>query len=208
MASMRFHPFGLFGLLSVLSTLSAAENLKMHTIRGLMTTCGDNVVLRCNVTTDGALDITEFSWKDSKDICNWGQPTNRTDMQCMTATSTNSYNYSLTIYNIQPKHTGAYHCQLHSKQGSRNGKTFVQVHKCVGKSTVRVNSTDGTCIFEDVFPRSGVSWKQGNDDSISHLATTTVTENEKGLFTVVSTMKVKKGSILLQCVYMFTLDAR
>ncbi|KAJ0058385.1 hypothetical protein NL108_013881 [Boleophthalmus pectinirostris] len=193
MASMRFHLFGLFGLLGVLSTLCAVEMLEMHTNPAIVTTCGENVTLRCDVTTNGALDITEFSWKDSKDICNWGQPTSQTDIQCMNKTSTNSYNYSLTIYNIQPEHKGTYHCQLRSKQGSRNGQTIVRVQNCIGNSKVRVTSTNGTCIFEEVFPKPiMVLWKQHYDESVYYWATTTVKENNNGKFTVISTIRLRK----------------
>ncbi|KAJ0000825.1 hypothetical protein NQD34_005845 [Periophthalmus magnuspinnatus] len=197
MASLRFPFFASLGLLGLLSTLSAVGGLELLTIPKILTTCGENVTLRCDVTTDSALEITELSWKLSKDICTWGQSSKVAGIECMNASSTNSYNYSLTIYNVQPKHKGTYHCQLRSKQGSANGQTIVRVQKCVSNSTANVTSTNGTCIFNDVYPKpEKISWKQGNDDSIGNSATTKITENADGKFTAISTIKLRKNPSL------------
>ncbi|KAJ0058384.1 hypothetical protein NL108_013882 [Boleophthalmus pectinirostris] len=197
MASMRFQLLGLFGIVGLLSTLSAAAVLEVRTIPKILATCGENVTLTCDAITDGPTEITEFTWKDNKDICSWGTPSNLTDIQCMNTTATNftSYNYSLTIYNIQPKHKATYHCQVRQKSGPvRNGQTIVRVQKCVGNSTTGVTSTNGTCRFQDVFPKPDkVNWTQGGDD-LNSLSSTQVTQNSDGLsFTVVSTIKLRKN---------------
>ncbi|XP_072298624.1 uncharacterized protein [Eucyclogobius newberryi] len=194
MASMTFQLFGLLGIMCLLSTLSIAGGLEMYTIPKILATCGENVTLKCDITTDSALDIKEFNWKEKKDICDWGVEKNRTDMACANMTSKNSYNYTLSIFNIQPKHKGTYHCKLRSKEGVKNGQTIVRVQKCVGQTSVSVSSTEGTCVFENIFPKPvKVMWKQGYE-SILDLSTN-VTENTDGLFTAVSTVRLRKDPL-------------
>uniref|UniRef100_A0AAV2KL25 Ig-like domain-containing protein n=1 Tax=Knipowitschia caucasica TaxID=637954 RepID=A0AAV2KL25_KNICA len=193
MACMRFQHFGLLGILW-LPVFCIVGGLEMYTVDKVLATCGDNVTLPCNITTEVALDIKEFKWMEKNDICHWGVEKNLTSMQCANVTSQNSYDFPLTIFNIQPEHKGTYHCKLRSKEGTKNGQTIVRVQKCVGDALVNVSSAEGTCLFEGVYPKpTVVLWKQGHDESVQHWSKTDVKENADGFFTAVSTIKLRNG---------------
>ncbi|KAJ0058397.1 hypothetical protein NL108_013883 [Boleophthalmus pectinirostris] len=196
MASVRIQ-CGLFGILCLLSTLSKADAMEMYTVPKVLAQCGWNLTLNCDITAKGALDIKRFLWMEKKEICEYTQKIqNGTDFECRRLSYTypagKIYNYSLTIFNIQPKHKGTYHCKLGSKEGTMNGKTILRVQNCAGNSSTSVSTTVGSCTFKDVYPEPIIFWNQGYDN-LTHLAETTVTLNETtGLYTAVSTLKLKK----------------
>lgn len=162
----------------------------MHTVPKYLATCGENVNLFCNVTTEDELSIKRFYWMQAKDICDWDTSTNQSDVNCTSVINTDPrvYTFLLTIFNVQPKHKGTYHCKLHSKDGMKNDKTILRVHKCYGSPNKQVTDTELSVRFPDVFPRPRVVWSRGNDN-LTLEATTTITENAEGTFTVLSSIK-------------------
>lgn len=183
-------------MLWLLSALSITGGLEMYTIPKYLATCGENLTLKCDVVAEEDLDIKRFYWMEKKDICDWEEKINETDFECESVTNKTTpriYNFSLTIYNVQPKHKGTYHCKLRAKEGVRNDKTILRVQKCVGNSTASKANGEATCTFKDVFPRPSVVWNRGLEN-LTHLAKTEVTENAEGLFTAVSTIKLEGPS--------------
>lgn len=192
MASVRIQHglFVLLGMLWLRSALSKPDGVELDLVPKYLASCGENLTLECKVKANEELEIKRFYWMEKKDICEWMKDTNETGMECESEVSQGSvkiYNFSLTIFDIQPKHKGTYHCKLQYKGGAENGKTVLRVQKCVGSAT-----TDGaSCTFNNVFPKPTVEWIRGTEN-LTHLATTDVTENAEGYFTVVSTIKVVK----------------
>ncbi|KAJ0000826.1 hypothetical protein NQD34_005846 [Periophthalmus magnuspinnatus] len=195
MASARIQR-GVFGIFCLLSTLSIADAMEMHTIPKILTQCGRNLTLNCDVTAKSDLNIKKFYWMEKKDICEYTEENQTSsDFECKGLSYTNPagriYNYSLTIINIQPKHKGTYHCKLRSNEGVLNDKTIVRVQNCVGNSSNDVSTTERSCTFKDVYPEPIIHWNLGHEN-LTHLAVTKVTENADGLFTAVSTLTLKK----------------
>lgn len=198
MASIRIQHglFGLLGMLWLLSALSITGGLEMVTKFKYLATCGENLTLECKVESNDDLDIKRFYWMEKKDICDWGEKVNDTEFECESISNKSTlwvYNFSLTILNVQPKHKGTYHCKLRAKEGVKNDKTILRVQKCVGNSESGVTSEEAKCTFEDVFPEPRVEWTLGTEN-LTHLAKTTMTENTKGLLTVVSTIKLQTSN--------------
>ncbi|CAL1588955.1 unnamed protein product [Knipowitschia caucasica] len=200
MASVRTDSgfFVIFCLLSTLSTadLSGSFEMEMYTIPKILATCGQNLTLECDIAAEKDIEIKTFFWMEKQEICFY-ETENQTgpDFECRglsyTKNSERYYNYSLTIFNVQPKHKGTYHCKLRSKQGVLNGKTIVRVQKCVGNTSTDVTPTEGSCSFKDVFPEPVVFWNQGLEN-LTHLAETKVMQSAEGLFSVVSKIELKK----------------
>lgn len=165
----------------------------MRTIPKYLATCGQNVTLFCTVTADIDLLIRRFYWMKTRDICYWDKGTNQTDMECATSfnnTVQKVYSFPLTIFNVQPKHEGTYHCKLHAREGMKNNQTVLRVQMCYGSPSSEVTDTELSVRFTNIFPRPRVVWSRGQDD-LTHDATTNtnITENSEGTFTVVSTIK-------------------
>lgn len=178
----------------------------MDMVHKYLASCGENLTLECKVEASGPLDIKRFYWMEKKDICDWNEPTNETDLECRSAIGAmNVYNFSLTIFDVQPKHKGTYHCKLRSKEGVENGKTVLRVQKCVGDSDNGMTTSGATCTFKDVFPESTVAWTRGSEN-LTDQATTTVTENAEGFFTLVSTIKVATSTSDLKCSLMMPVE--
>lgn len=188
--------FGLLGMLWLLSALSVLADLEMDLVPKYLATCGENLTLTCKVESDELMDMKRFYWMEKKDICDWEESINATDMECNSTFAQRSassffYNFSLTIFNVQPKHKGTYHCKLRAKEGVKNKKTILRVQKCVGNASSVATTDVATCTFNGVFPRGSVEWSRGTEN-LTHLATTQMTENDEEYFTVVSTITVAK----------------
>ncbi|KAK7939685.1 hypothetical protein WMY93_003011 [Mugilogobius chulae] len=188
----------LTGIICVLSTICMAGCLEMYTIPKILTPCGRPVTLTCNIVSKVDLNIKQLFWMEKKELCDYTKEIqNGTDFECKRLSYKNGdqriYNYSLTFSNIQPKHKGTYHCKLRAAEGVLNDKTIVRVQKCVGNVSTDVTPDEGTCTFKDVFPEPIIRWNQ-DYDNLTHLSKTTITESVEGLFTAVSTLKLKKDS--------------
>lgn len=146
---------------------------------------------------------------ENKDICDWKKDANETDFKCEFSSGSGSfYNFSLTIFDVQPKHKGTYHCKLHTTGGMKNNKTILRVQQCVGKAVSNTTTDGASCTFRDVFPEPTVEWSRGTEN-LTHLATTTVTTNAEGYFTLVSTIKVVKdpsNTAALNCSLLMPLE--
>lgn len=186
--------FDLFGIVWLLSMHGITGGLEMHTIPKYLTTCGENVTLRCTVISKINLrSIKFFYWMktNEKPICYWNNSTNQTDTDCKISFISKSQtvdSFQLTIFNVQPKHQGTYHCKLHAKEGMKDNEIDVRVQMCYGSPSRKLTDTELTVTFPDVFPRPRVLWSRGQDN-LTLQNKTNITENTEGKFTVVSSIK-------------------
>lgn len=190
--SARHGLFGLACTIWFLSALSVAGSVDIRTIPKIRASCGQNLTLTCNVNSTQPLDIKEFFWMEKeKQICQWGGPSNQTNMVCRNTSAGGVYNFTLTILNVMPLHKGTYHCKLRAKEGVKNDQTIVRVQKCLGESDSAASHTEATCTFKDVFPSAKVKWFQGTSpvDASVFNVTTTEKEDSLGRFTITSRVK-------------------
>ncbi|XP_072298207.1 uncharacterized protein [Eucyclogobius newberryi] len=215
MASLRIQHC-LLGILCLFPTLSIAGEIELYTDHKVVAVCGQTVELPCNVLAkDHAdIDIKSLTWMMSKDYCDYTM-TNQSGpgFKCQKLSYSKPvgriYNYTLSIFNIQPKDQGTYHCKLRSKEGVANGKTIVRVQQCLGNSSYHVTSTEATCTFEDVYPAPIIHWTQGYNN-YTNQQKLNVTVTPEGRFTAVSTIKLgtKKNpeSICYHCSLFLVLE--
>lgn len=128
------------------------------------------------------------------DICYWDKGTIQSDIGCsfnttvFNGTVQREYSFPLTIFNVQPKHEGIYHCKLYAREGMKNNKTILKVQKCYGSPSSEVTDTELTVRFSGVFPRPRVIWSRGQDN-LTFEGITDITNNTEGTFTVVSSIQ-------------------
>nr|XP_046272406.1 uncharacterized protein LOC124073898 [Scatophagus argus] len=190
------HVHGWISIIWFTSAVSIAvtEEVKLQTISQVVSQCGTNVSLPCDVASSQQLDIIKFSWVGRNITCLHDSPQSEPGVLCEKKSKSPHDTLTLTLLNVMPVNQGSYVCKLHSKQTVKYAATVVTVQNCSGSFSASINASRAECWFSGLYPSGHIHWFQ-EDVNLTDFASTGEEEDQYGRYNVSSTINIEKRNL-------------